>query len=144
LKENEKLKSDRGALRKQYMYGASGAGATGTGASGYGNKFNSSMFGQHLLNKAASKENTVGSSMVFTQGFSKFISDGGSATTDKVDPHSLPLAMKENQSTTVRGFLATPNPSAFLQKGSSSGAGSYKSGIGKHENGSTDETNSNN
>lgn len=127
------------------MYGASGAGANGTGTSGYGGKFNSSMFGQHLLNKAASKENAVGSSMVFTSGFSKFISDGGSAAnTDKVDPHSLPLAMKENQSTTVRGFLASPNPSAFLQKGTSSGAGSYKSGVGKHENGSTDETNSNN
>ena len=41
LRENEKLKSERGA-RKQFMYG--GGAPTGTGA-----KFTPSMFGQTLL-----------------------------------------------------------------------------------------------
>lgn len=98
LKENEKLKSDKGAMRKQYMYNATGG--SGAGGSGFAGKYNPSMFGQHLLNKASSKENTTGgvaSSQIFTSGFAKFIGDGNyAAGHEKVDPHQLPLAMKEN------------------------------------------------
>ena len=83
LKENEKLKSDRGLLRKQYMYGQTSGVQGGVMAGG---KFNSSLFGQHLLSKATGgqKENTVGSSQLFAAGFSKFIGDG--ADNNKVDP----------------------------------------------------------
>ena len=141
LKENEKLKSDKGAMRKQYMYNATSGAGTGTGA--FAGKYNASMFGQHLLNKAATKENAVGgitTSQVFTSGFAKFIGDG-SAHQEKVDPHQLPFSMKDNQSS-FKGLLGSPNPSAFTMKaGPSSGTGSYKSGMGKEAT-STDETNS--
>ena len=105
-----------------------------------GGKFNSSLFGQHLLSKATGgqKENTVGSSQLFAAGFSKFIGDG--ADNNKVDPSQLPLKASENQ--TIRGLLGSPGQ--FLKNKQLSGAGSYKSGFaGKNnDNGSTDETNS--
>ena len=52
--------------------------------------------------------------------------------------------MKESNNGTGTRFLQSPNPSAFMlnKAGGSSGAGSYKSGFGKNDNGSTDETNS--
>jgi hypothetical protein len=62
LRENEKLKNDRGA-RKQYLYGQGGAGASGpsTGTPGYAGKFSSNMFGQTLLKGCGitQKENTT-------------------------------------------------------------------------------------
>jgi hypothetical protein len=61
LRENEKLKNERGS-RKQFMYGAGGVGASTNGVPGApGGKFNSTMFGQTLMKNIASKENTTAS-----------------------------------------------------------------------------------
>lgn len=149
MKENERLKSDKS--RKGYLYG-SGAGASGAqGATGssYAGKFNSSLFGQHLLKGTAQKENAgVTSSQIFSSGFSKYIGDGHNRD-EKVDPTTLPMAVGTQPQ--VRGLLGSPNPASFLgmhSKTGSSGAVSFKSGsnIGKNEFGTTsssnDETNS--
>ena len=63
LKDNERLKSEKN--RKGYLYGQ---GSNGSGAGGPvlgGGKFNSTLFGQHLL-KGGQKENAVASSQAFT------------------------------------------------------------------------------
>ena len=150
MKENERLKSDKS--RKGYLYGQGASGATGpsTGAS-YAGKFNSTLFGQHLLKNTAQKENTggVASSQVFTSGFSKFIGDG-MAREDKVDPTSLPLAV--NTQNHVRGLGSPAQPTSFTGlhgKTGSIGTASFKSGsnLGKNEFGGashSDETNSQN
>lgn len=119
------------------MYGAQGGGS-GTNV---GSKFTPQSFGSTLMKSMTQKENAVSSSQAFPLGFGKYISDGG--LNEKIDPHQLPLAMKDNGNN-GKGFTS-PGHLGFLgAKGGSSGAGSYKSGsnLGKNEYGgasSTDE-----
>lgn len=106
------MKNDRGS-RKQYMYGgATAAGAVGgagtaTGTTGgYASKFNSTMFGQTLLKSMGQKENTS-ASQAFPTGFSKYIGDG--SQNDKVDPHQLPMALKDHNSNSKFGVASSVN-----------------------------------
>ncbi len=66
------------------------------------------------MNKASQKENAVGgvgSSQVFASGFAKFIGDGGlkgdtaTGASERVDPHQLPLAFKENHSSSISSAI---------------------------------------
>ena len=87
VRENEKLKSDR--TNRKAMYSAGGVGSStmmGSNPTGtYNTKLTPTMFGQTLMTKFNSKENGIGSSQAFPNGFSSYISDG--LGSNKVDPH---------------------------------------------------------
>ena len=116
LRENEKLKNDKTKNRAAYQ---PGMGAGQAGAPQFG-KLNATMFGQTLLKGMGAKENTA-ASQVFPTGFSKYISDGGQGSdAGKADPTTLPFSSK------VNGTIGGAH-----KRGTSSGAGSFKSGSSK-------------